>query len=51
MERQIRRRGVDISERCDKIEFILHGEYGRNLVEGVEKFKYMNQPLDQTDND
>ena len=42
---------MEMASRCDEMEFILYGEEGGELVEGVENFKYMERPLDQTDDD
>ena len=33
------------------MEFSLYGREGETLVEGVEKFKYMGRPLEQTEDD
>ena len=50
-EIRIRKRDVDMAERCADMEFILYGREGDALVEGVSNFKYLGRPLDQTDDD
>ena len=40
-ERQLRRRYVEMVARCGKMEFILYGEEGYGMVEGLETFKYL----------
>ena len=40
-----------MSERCREIEFSLYVRQRGTLVEGVETFKYLGRPLDQTDHE
>ena len=51
MERQIRRRDVEMTVRCGKLEFSLYKEEGGEMVEGVVTLKYLGRTLDQTDDD
>ena len=48
---KLRWRDVDISERCRDMEFSLYRGKGDALLEGVETFKYLRRPLDQTNDD
>ena len=48
-EIRIKRRGVEMAERCREMDFILYGREGGALVEEVSNFKYLGRPLDQTD--
>ena len=50
-ERRIRRKDVDMAARCGDTEFSLYKEEEEDLVEEVEKFKYLGRPLYQTDDD
>ena len=47
----IRWRDVDMEERCVEMEFSLYGGWEGALFEGVATFKYLERPLDQTEND
>ena len=40
-ERRLRQRDMEMAARCGKMNFSLYVEEGENMVEGVEKFKYM----------
>ena len=42
---RLRRRGVEILERCVEMEFILYRREGKALLEGVETFKYLGQNI------
>ena len=50
-EMWIRRRDVEMAERCGEVEFSLYGRKGGKLVEEVANFKYLWQPMDQMDDD
>ena len=45
---QIMRRDVEMMGRCMDMESLLYGREGGDLVKGVESFKYLGRPLDQT---
>ena len=51
IERQLRKRDVHMAERCSKMEFIIYGEEGYEMVDGVENFKYLGETLDKPDYD
>ena len=51
MERQIRRRDVEMTVRCSKLEFSMYKEEGGKMVEGVATLKYLGRTLDQTYDD
>ena len=40
-DRRLGRRYMEMAERCDKMEFSLYVEEGKNMVEGVENFKHL----------
>ena len=42
---------MEIAARCGEIDFNLDGEEGDKRVENVLTFRYLGQPLDQTDDD
>ena len=48
---RLRHRDVWMAERCGEIKFSMYGEEGNAMVEGVENFKYLGRPRDQTDGD
>ena len=48
-KRQLRWKEVEMAVRCGETEFILGGEEGDDMEEGVATFKYLGRTLDQTD--
>ena len=50
-EMRLRRRDMDMAERCEEIEFSLYGRERDVMLEEVENSKYLERPLDQTDDD
>ena len=40
-----------MATRCGEIEFNIDGEEGDKRVKNVPTFRYLGQPLDQTDDD
>ena len=42
---------MEISARCGEMEFNLYGEEGDEIAENVPTFRYLVQPLDQTNDD
>ena len=51
MERQLRRRDVEMAAICGGTEFNLDREEGEERVENVPTFRYLGLPLYQTDDD
>ena len=51
MDMWIRRRDVEMAERCGEMEFSLYGRDGGALAERVSNFNYLGSPLDKTYDD
>ena len=51
IEIRIRCRDVEVGIQCMEMELILTRDYGEEIIEGVVLFKYLGQPLDQSDDD
>ena len=50
-ERRLRRRDMEMAERCGEMDFSLEGGEGEERVDNVTRFRYLGRPLDQTDDD
>ena len=48
-ERRLRRRDVDMEERCREMEFNMKGGEVDERVESVKMFRYLGRPIDQMD--
>ena len=50
-DRRLQQRDVEMAARYEKMGFNLDGEEGDEKVENVLTFRYLERPLEQTDDD